>query len=120
MTQEEADFGQLADDLAPEDLLAVLSVFIADVKRLTGNLAFAAATGDAGAFRRVAHGLAGAAGAVGAKALEQACRGAMGRADLAAGDLDGLSTSINARATVSLAQLDGYMARLGHPEAAQG
>lgn len=120
MTIEDADFGQLADDLPPEDLRIVLSVFVADVKRLTGNLASAASAGDAAGFRRVAHGLAGAAGAVGAKALEQACRAAMGRADLGPADLAGVSAGIGALAAGSLAQLDIFMARLEQAEAVRG
>ncbi|HOU89974.1 MAG TPA: Hpt domain-containing protein [Polyangiaceae bacterium] len=68
---------QLAEDLSPDDLLLVLGVFRTDVERLTGSLDVAAAALDEAAFRRAAHGLAGAAGAVGAFGLEQACRQAM-------------------------------------------
>ena len=64
-----ADFGQLAEDLSPEDLRSVLSVFVTDVRRLVGNLTATAAAEDVVGFQRVAHGLAGAAGAVGAGAL---------------------------------------------------
>jgi HPt (histidine-containing phosphotransfer) domain-containing protein len=120
MIDGDSDFGQLADDLAPEDLRAVLSVFAADVKRLTDNLTALAAAGNAAGFRRAAHGLAGAAGAVGAKALEQTCRTAMGRADIPAGDLAALATTISALATSSLTQLDSFIARLDSADAARG
>ena len=68
---------QLAEDLTPDDLRLVLGVFRTDVQRLTGALATAITAADNVAFRRAAHGLAGAAGAVGAVRLEEACRQAM-------------------------------------------
>jgi len=89
-----ADFGQLAEDLSPEDLRSVLSVFVTDVRRLVGNLTATAAAEDVAGFQRVAHGLAGAAGAVGAGALEQACRAAMTRTDLARADLKPTATAL--------------------------
>lgn len=100
---------QLAEDLTPADLRLVLGVFRTDVQRLTGALSTAIAAADIVAFRRAAHGLAGAAGAVGAVRLEQACRQAMADAvpmaqalsqidALAAGALDDLA--------VFLAKLD--------------
>ncbi len=71
---------QLTEDLSPQDLRHVLSVFETDVLRLRAALGAAALADDAAGFRRAAHGLAGAAGAVGAAALEGACRRAMGGA----------------------------------------
>jgi HPt (histidine-containing phosphotransfer) domain-containing protein len=68
---------QLAEDLSEEDLRLVLSVFRTDVQRLTETMAGAVGAEDGTAFRRAAHGLAGAAGAVGAVRLEAACRQAM-------------------------------------------
>lgn len=68
---------QLAEDLSEDDLRHVLLVFGGDVSRLTGVLRDAVAAGDAIGFRRAAHGLAGAAGAVGAMKLERQCRLAM-------------------------------------------
>jgi hypothetical protein len=99
---------QLADDLSPEDLRMVLSVFRTDVERLTVALSGAAQAGDVVAFRRAAHGLAGAAGAVGAVALERACREAMdGDGAIAAAMLD-----IGAIARVALGDLARILAGL--------
>lgn len=72
---------QLCEDLSPEDIRHVLDVFAADVARLSAVLRDAAAAGDVDTCRRVAHSLAGAAGAVGASALDQACRVAMNRTE---------------------------------------
>lgn len=109
---DDADFGQLADDLSAEDLRIVLGVFATDVKRLTGNLNAAAAAEDVGTFKRVAHGLAGAAGAVGAKALEQACRIAMARAESVPPRLHAVAEAIDALADSALVQLATYTAQL--------
>ena len=77
-TMPEPSFAaQLAEDLSEDDLRHVLLVFGGDVARLTGVLRDTAAAGDAIGFRRAAHGLAGAAGAVGAMLLERQCRLAM-------------------------------------------
>ena len=77
-TMPEPSFAaQLAEDLSQDDLRHVLVVFGDDVTRLTGVLRDTATAGDAIGFRRAAHGLAGAAGAVGATPLERQCRLAM-------------------------------------------
>lgn len=83
---------QLAQDLEPEDVRHVLTVFEADLTDLRDVLRNAVAASDDAAFRRAAHQTAGAAGAVGATALEAAARSAMGNAAIApaAGDLDAL------------------------------
>jgi HPt (histidine-containing phosphotransfer) domain-containing protein len=74
----EPDFAvQLREDLPLADVRHVLGLFAGDMQRLTASLHTAAATGQAQAMRRAAHALAGAAGAVGASMLEQACRRAM-------------------------------------------
>ena len=57
----------------------MLGVFGQDVARQTGVLDECAAAGEVGGFQRTCHSLAGAAGVVGASALEQACRLAMPR-----------------------------------------
>jgi len=106
------DFAQLAEDLSPEDVRRVLGVFEGDVRRLVGNLDAAAVTGDVAAFRRVAHGLAGAAGAVGAKSLEQACRAAMVRDDLDASALAHAAGAIDLLADAALAELAAFVAGL--------
>ena len=100
---------QLAEDLSPDDLRLVLGVFRADVQRLTGAMAEALCGADFVAFRRAAHGLAGAAGAVGATRLEQASRRAMGddmamAASLA--DIDTLAAGALDDLVVFLAGLD--------------
>ena len=101
---------QLAEDLSEEDLRLVLSVFRTDVQRLTAALAAAATAGDGIAFRRAAHGLAGAAGAVGAAGLEAACRAAMaGTGPLAEvlGEIRRLSEAALGDSLLVLAGLDG-------------
>jgi len=64
----------LAKELPPADFLRVLLLFRADMVRLTGEAEAAARAGGHEALRRAAHGLAGAAGAVGATAVDTACR----------------------------------------------
>jgi hypothetical protein len=44
----------------------------------------------------------------------------MGRADIPAGDLAALATTISALATSSLTQLDSFIARLDSADAARG
>lgn len=100
---------QLAEDLTPDDLRLVLGVFRTDVQRLTGALATAIAAADIVAFRRAAHGLAGAAGAVGAVRLEQACRQAMADAvpmAQALSEIDALAAGALDDLAVFLAKLD--------------
>ena len=62
---------QLAEDLPPEDVQHILTVFAGDLERLSAILSV---TTEAEVMRRTAHALAGAAGAVGAAGLEVACR----------------------------------------------
>jgi HPt (histidine-containing phosphotransfer) domain-containing protein len=71
--------------------------------------------GDTNIFKRVAHGLAGAAGAVGAKSLEQACRIAMTRADLSAGSLPAIAGHIDRLADSALGDLSAFVAGLDVP-----
>jgi HPt (histidine-containing phosphotransfer) domain-containing protein len=66
-------------DLPRDDVLHVLSVFDEECKRLSALIRTVAENGDPVAFRRTAHALAGAAGAVGADSLERASRAAMAR-----------------------------------------
>jgi len=100
---------QLAEDLSADDLRLVLTVFQTDVQRLTAALADAARADDAAAFRRAAHGLAGAAGAVGAARLEEACRRAMA----GGGTLDAGLAEVGAMAEGALGDLAAFLARLG-------
>jgi hypothetical protein len=102
---------QLAEDLSPDDLRMVLSVFRTDVERLTATLGDAARAEDEAMFRRAAHGLAGAAGAVGAVPLEQACRAAMaGEVTLA-----GAMARIGTLADAALADLALILSGLDAP-----
>lgn len=78
MMYPEPDFAvQLREDLPPEDTRHVLSLFSGDLQRLTAAIQAAAEAAQGPALRRAAHALAGAAGAVGANALEQTCRAVM-------------------------------------------
>lgn len=71
--------GQLAADLGLDELRNIVTIFEGDVEVLSRALLTAAGSIDLDAFRRTAHRIAGAAGAVGAVALEQAARTAMQR-----------------------------------------
>ena len=106
---------QLAEDLGPEDLRHVLDVFGRDVARLAGVLREAAAGDDAIGFRRAAHGLAGAAGAVGASALEQQCRQAMALAEATPDSLTAAMSAIDTLAADALRELARFVATLNSP-----
>ncbi len=112
MTAERSFAAQLAEDLPPEDVRLVLNVFRTDLARLSEVLRVAAAAGDAATFRRTAHSLAGAAGAVGAAELERICRLAMTRADIQPADFPKFSAEIDRLCTVSLAELAAFVATL--------
>lgn len=94
----------LADELSPEDFIQVLTLVSGDVEQLVANLETAAGAGDAEACRVAAHGLAGAAGAVGASALEQVSRRAMTNHDPAA-SLTAMAAEIRAVADVMLREI---------------
>jgi HPt (histidine-containing phosphotransfer) domain-containing protein len=68
---------QLAEDLPSEVFATVLRTFETDLARLAAQMRGAAEAGDLDAYRRGAHGLAGAAGAIGARRLEGLARQAM-------------------------------------------
>jgi HPt (histidine-containing phosphotransfer) domain-containing protein len=106
---------QLAEDLGPDDVLLVLSVFEADLARLIAVIATAAQAGDSAAFRRGAHGLAGAAGAVGAYGLEAACREAMTQADAPARALAVSFEHINALAELARGELAAFVGQASSP-----
>ena len=103
---------QLAQDLDPEDLRLVLGVFRQDVDRLLGVLDATVAAGDVGGFRRTCHALAGAAGAVGATALEAACRTAMAGQDSSPDRLAPLAEGIRALGAVALEEQAACLATL--------
>lgn len=72
---------QLAEDLPSEIFVNLLRTFEADLARLAEQMVSAAQEGDLEGYRRGAHGLAGAAGAIGAKRLESLARQAMNPRD---------------------------------------
>jgi HPt (histidine-containing phosphotransfer) domain-containing protein len=108
----DGDFAQLAEDLEPEDLRRVLGVFEADVRRLVAAIVVAGGDGDVASFRRVAHGLAGAAGAVGARSLEGACRAQMTRNDLEVAALPAIALTIQHLADAARVELAAFVAGL--------
>ncbi|EHM03525.1 Hpt domain protein [Acetobacteraceae bacterium AT-5844] len=68
---------QLAADLPREVFVGVVRTFEADLGRLAQSMVDAVKAQDLDAYRRCAHGLAGAAGAIGARKLEAMARQAM-------------------------------------------
>lgn len=101
----------LARDLDPEDYARVLRLFRQDVVQLSETISRNAAAGDDTGFRRAAHGLAGAAGAVGAQALESACRAVMApRAVI--DDLNASARQIADLVTATLADIEAALARV--------
>lgn len=103
---------QLAQDLDPDDLRLVLGVFSQDAERLTLVLHDTAAAADVAGFRRACHALAGAAGAVGAAALEQACRTAMTRGDFQPAQLPAAAAEIRTLVAAAQADLTAFLATL--------
>jgi HPt (histidine-containing phosphotransfer) domain-containing protein len=69
--------GPLASSLAPVDFARILDSFAQDVRRLADEMEIADRLGDSAGVRRAAHGLAGAAAAVGAATLESMARRGM-------------------------------------------
>jgi len=82
---------QLNQEGEPDVLADVLGLFLADAPGRIEAIVVAASAGDAAALQRSAHALKGAAGAIGAKALQAACReleALSKRPGLAPGDAD--------------------------------
>lgn len=67
----------LLADLPAADVRSILVLFGTDLDRLLPEVARAADTSETEPFRRACHAIAGAAGAVGAQALEAASRAGM-------------------------------------------
>jgi HPt (histidine-containing phosphotransfer) domain-containing protein len=65
---------QLNDEGQPDVLTEVLGLFLADAPARLEAIAMSARAGDRLALQRAAHTLKGACGAIGAFALEEACR----------------------------------------------
>lgn len=104
----------LLADLPEDDVRSILTLFRQDLDRLLPEVARAATAGEAELFRRACHAIAGAAGAVGAMALEAASRHGMDIArDPAAGPpLAQAATAVAEAATTTRLDLDALLAQL--------
>jgi HPt (histidine-containing phosphotransfer) domain-containing protein len=69
--------GQLAAELPRDVFVGIVRTFEQDLARLVRQMIDAARAGQVEEYRRAAHGLAGAAGSIGAKSLESLARQAM-------------------------------------------
>ena len=67
-------FRQLNQDGEPDVLVEVLGLFLEDAPARLDAMTAAVAAGDGPALQRAAHGLKGAAGTIGARSLQAACR----------------------------------------------
>jgi HPt (histidine-containing phosphotransfer) domain-containing protein len=70
-------WAQLASDLPAEDLRHVCQLLVRDAQAMLAAMRNAESAGDTAAWQRAAHRLAGGAGGVAARPLEQAARAAM-------------------------------------------
>jgi hypothetical protein len=96
----------LAEDIGADTVRVVAGLFEADCARLLARMADAAVAHDPAEFRRAAHGLAGAAGAVGAATLERTCRDALAHINLhGVADLTSLHAGIAAAGATSVREL---------------
>ncbi len=104
-------------DLPEPDVRSILVLFGQDLDRLLPEVAAAAAAGAAEPFRRACHAIAGAAGAIGATALETACRHGMAiaKAQDEATQLADAAAAVAAASRATRAELATVIARL--PEA---
>ncbi|WP_159996612.1 Hpt domain-containing protein [Roseomonas sp. 18066] len=102
---------QLAEDLPAEVFATVLRTFETDLARLAAQMRGAAEAGDLEGYHRGAHGLAGAAGAIGARRLESLARQAMKPAG--GPDPAILLPQLAEAATAALAELAELVARQG-------
>ena len=109
----------LLSDLPEADVRSILVLFGQDLDRLLPEVAQAAAAGAAEPFRRACHAIAGAAGAIGATALEAASRQGMATAKQPDGaavvTLAAAAAAVAAAAITTRAELATLIARL--PEA---
>jgi HPt (histidine-containing phosphotransfer) domain-containing protein len=69
--------GQLADELPRDVFVTIVRAFEQDLAGLVRQMVDAARISDSEEYRRAAHGLAGAAGSIGARSLERLARQAM-------------------------------------------
>jgi len=106
---DEGAVRQLTSDLGVEELRHIVTIFEGDVRMLEQALLAAAGSSDIDAFRRTAHRLAGASGAVGAVSLEMAARQAMRRQDASADALALEAASIRTLGRQSLTALHDFL-----------
>lgn len=104
----------LLADLPEDDVRSILTLFAQDLDRLLPEIAQAAETGQAEPFRRACHAIAGAAGAVGAVALEAATRHGMEIARNPAADapLAQAAVAVAEAAVTTRQDLDALLAQL--------
>ena len=67
-------FRELNQDGEPDVLVEVLGLFLEDAPARLDAMTAAVAAGDGPALQRAAHALKGAAGTIGARSLQAACR----------------------------------------------
>lgn len=95
---------QLAAELPHDVFVGVVRTFEADLARLVQQMLAALTAGDMEAYRRNAHSLAGAAGAIGARQLEAMARKAMNQdATAASGTVPALGIEAKAALTELMA-----------------
>ena len=102
---------QLEIDLGAEVLAEALIAYVRDTPRRLDGIVSAVQAGDAAACDRVAHALAGSAGAVGDADLDAACRALMAAA--AANDHLAMHRRLDEVRTAAAASLAGAAAWLG-------
>ncbi|MBO1075766.1 Hpt domain-containing protein [Roseomonas marmotae] len=98
---------QLASELPRDAFIGVVRTFQADLARLVQQMVASSAAGEMEAYRRGAHGLAGAAGSIGARRLEELARRAMLPDSAAAPDSVGV---LEDEAASVLSELAGLIA----------
>jgi HPt (histidine-containing phosphotransfer) domain-containing protein len=101
---------QLVDDLSLPDLHRVVDTFGSDIHRLADALAVAATVGDAPAWKRHCHSIAGVASVFGAAPLESAARAAMERTEIVSADAIAEAAGIRALGSKALALLHAFLA----------
>jgi len=95
--------GQLAEELPRDVFVGIVRSFEQDLARLVRQMVDATRANDVEEYRRAAHGLAGAAGSIGAKTLEAMARQAMRRDDRTPAQQ--MILGIGAEAKAALAEL---------------
>lgn len=104
---------QLAEDIPMADVRRIVSVFADDMQRLVPQMRTAAQAGDLAQWRRILHSIAGAAGAVGGAALEQAARQGMNWPDAQAAGAAAQATLVAHLADQTVVELGAHLAEIG-------